>query len=238
MAILDVRGLTYAYDGGTNVLHDVSFSVAEGSVVGLVGPNGSGKSTLIKNVFDLLESQTGEIVIGGHPHVSTRAKEQSVYLASNDYLPEFLTGREFVSLVARLFGVKTDHARAEEYFRAFSMRGRYDDLIADYSHGMRKKTQLISAFLVRRPLTVVDETLNGIDLEALRLVEKEFQVMRSAGCSILLCSHDFAMLERVTDSVVFLDLGRVIADEPTAEIVAETGGLDQLVFGHLESEVR
>ncbi|MEU6970004.1 ABC transporter ATP-binding protein [Kitasatospora aureofaciens] len=230
---MDIRNVSYSYDGVVNVLADVSFSVDEGAITGLVGPNGSGKSTLIRNVFDLLRLQEGSIAVGGHEHTAAEAKAQAMYLASNDYLPEFLTAREFLSLLAKLYDTEVDHEHARELFRRFSMEGRYDDLVEDYSHGMRKKTQLVAALVLRRPLTVIDETLNGIDLEALHLAEQEFRRLRDEGRSILLCTHDFAVLERLADRVVFLDLGQVICDRPTPEIVAAYGSLAAMVFEHI-----
>ena len=235
---LEVNNVSYSYDGVINVVADVTFSIGEGEIVGLIGPNGSGKSTLIKNIFDLLSLQSGSIRVGGHEHTSTEAKSLCMYLASNDYLPEFLTAREYVALLARLFKVDVDHSAAREIFRRFSMEGRYDHLIEDYSHGMRKKTQLVSALLLRRPLTVIDETLNGVDLEALRLSETEFRRLREDGLSILLCTHDFAVLERLADRIVFLDLGQLVVDEPTENLTAAHGSLATMVFDHLESGVR
>lgn len=238
MTLLDVKNVSYSYDGVVNVLADVSLSVGEGTIVGLVGPNGSGKSTLIKNIFDLVRLQSGTIRIGGHRHTFAEAKSLGMYLSSNDYLPEFLTAREYISLVARLYQVDVDHSEARGLFRRFSMEGRYDDLIEDYSHGMRKKTQLVSALVMRRPLTVIDETLNGIDLEALHLSEREFGRIRDEGRSILLCTHDFPVLERLADRVVFLDLGHVVRDEPTQDLMAEHGSVAAMVFDHLGSDER
>ncbi|MCS0636449.1 ABC transporter ATP-binding protein [Streptomyces sp. LP05-1] len=238
MTLLDVQNVSYSYDGIVNVLADVSFSVEEGTITGLVGPNGSGKSTLIKNIFDLVRLQSGSLRIGGHPHDSPEAKTLGMYLSSNDYLPEFLTAREYLTLMGRLFGVAADHAEAEELFRRFSMEGRYDHLIEDFSHGMRKKTQLVSSLVLRRPLTVIDETLNGIDLEALHLSEREFRRVRDEGRSIVLCTHDFAVLERLADRIVFLDLGQVVCDRPTQELVAAHGSVTTMVFDHLGSDER
>lgn len=237
MVRLDVSNVSYSYDGVLNVLDDISFSIEEGTIVGLIGPNGSGKSTLMKNIFDLLRLQAGAISVGGYDHESAASKSQAMYLASNDYLPEFLSAREYISLMGRLFQVDTDHARARELFRSFAMEGRYDHLIEDYSHGMRKKTQLISALLMRRPLTVIDETLNGIDLEALYLCEKEFRRLRDEGLSILLCTHDFALIERLADRILFLDRGQMVFDEPTDRLTAEHGPLATIVFDYLDSDV-
>ncbi|KUO10459.1 ATP-binding cassette domain-containing protein [Streptomyces sp. DSM 15324] len=238
MTLLDVKNVSYSYDGIVNVLADVSFSVGKGTIVGLVGPNGSGKSTLIKNIFDLVRLQSGSLRIGGHEHASARAKSLGMYLSSNDYLPEFLTAREYVSLMGDLFRVEVDHAEAVGLFRKYSMEGRYDHLIEDYSHGMRKKTQLVSALVMRRPLTVIDETLNGIDLEALHLSEQEFRRVRDEGRSILLCTHDFAVLERLADRIVFLDLGHVVYDESTEDLMSEHGSLATMVFDYIGSDER
>jgi len=235
---LEVKSVRYSYDGFMNVLEDVSFSIGEGTIVGLIGPNGSGKSTLIKNIFDLLRLQSGSIGVDGHEHASAAAKSQGTYLTSNDYLPEFLSAREYVSLLGSLYHIDVDHTRARDLFRKFSMEGRYDNLIEDYSHGMRKKTQLISALLMSRPLTVIDETLNGIDLEALYLSEIEFRRLRDEGLSILLCTHDFALLERVADRIVFLDLGQLVIDKPTNSLIAEYGSLATMVFDHIGSDLR
>ena len=238
MTMLDVSGLSYSYDGLTPVLDDVSLRVEDGTIVGLIGPNGSGKSTLIKNVLDLLRLQSGTVAVAGHAHSSTAARSSAAYLASNDYLPQFLTAREYVHTLAKLYGERVDDAAARELFARFSMEGRYDDLIEDYSHGMRKKTQLVSALLLRRPLTVIDETLNGIDVEALHLAEQQLRALRDDGRAILLCTHDFPLLERLADRIVFLDLGQVVTEGATADLVAEHGSLADLVFRWLDADTR
>jgi ABC-2 type transport system ATP-binding protein len=238
MTMLDVSGLSFSYDGVTPVLHDVSLRVEDGTIVGLIGPNGSGKSTLIKNLLDLLRLQSGTVTVAGHPHSSTAAHASAAYLASNDYLPQFLTAREYIHTLAKLYGARVDDDDARELFARFSMEGRYDDLIEDFSHGMRKKTQLVSGLVLRRSFTVIDETLNGIDVEALHLAEQQLRALREEGRSILLCTHDFPVLERLADRIVFLDLGQVVAEGATSELVAEHGSLADLVFDWLDADLR
>lgn len=236
MTALDVRSVGFAYEAGVRVLEDVSLRVEAGQVVGLVGPNGSGKSTLIRTIFDLLATQTGEVRINGLAHTTPAAKEQSLYLPSDDHLPQFLTGREYLDMIGALYRQGT--TGAADLFTRFGMQGRLDDLIEDYSHGMRKKTQLVSALTMRRPLTVIDETLNGIDVESLRLCEKELTRLRADGGAVLLCTHDFALLERLADRVVFLDLGHVVADDATTTLLDRHGSLAAMVFAHLDAEDR
>jgi len=238
MRALAVHDLTYAYGGSANALTRVSLTIEQASIVGLIGPNGSGKSTLIKNVFDLLKLQHGSIHVAGHAHDSPAAKAAAAYLASNDHLPDFLSPREYVTMMSRLHGEEPDHEHAAELFDRFSMTGRYDDLIEKFSHGMRKKTQIVAGLTNPRTLTVIDETLNGIDLDAQQIVEAELRDLRSAGHAVLLCSHDFAMLERVADRIVFLDYGIVVQDAPTAELVDAHGSLSDMTYRYLASDGR
>lgn len=238
MTLLDVRDVGFSYDGSVSVLKDVTFTVEPGTIVGLIGPNGSGKSTLIRLLFDLLQSQRGSITLGGYDHTSVAARGRAIYLASNDYLPQFLTGREHLEMLSRLYGVPFRERAARDLFRRFSMEGRADDLIEDFSHGMRKKTQLISALLLRRPLTVIDETLNGVDIEALHLCQQELARLRDEGNAVLLCTHDFALLERLADSILFLDLGELVVAAPTSSLVAAHGSLSDMVFTHLDHDGR
>ncbi len=236
--ILKVSGVTYAYGDGPRVLHDVSLSVDRGEIVGLIGPNGSGKSTLIKLIFDLLRLRDGSVTIDGAPHRLHAGRVKAQYLSSNDHLPEFLRASEYLGLLADLYGLRVDGDAASRLFEAFGMNGRLTHLMEDFSHGMRKKTQLISAFLNRRPLTVIDETLNGVDIEALYLVEKELLRMRAEGLGVLLCSHDFQMLERVADRVVFLDFGHLVHDVRLDELRSSGRDVAELVMSHLDERMQ
>lgn len=238
MNLLDVTGLSFSYDGKVPVLHDVSLTVAPGQIVGLVGPNGSGKSTLLRVVLDLLQKQGGDIQVVGAQHDSVTARAATLFLSSNDYLPQFLTAREYLTMLAGLYGTTLDAAAAEALFRTFSMPRRLDHLIEDFSHGMRKKTQLVSALLLRRRLTVIDETLNGIDLEALWIVERELPRLRDDERSVVLVTHDLPLLERLADRIVFLDLGRVVTDARLGDLLAEHGSLEAMVGARLASEDR
>ena len=232
--VLDVEKVSYFYGSRAPVLHEVTFFVNAGEIVGLVGPNGSGKSTLIKLVFNLLQLKEGSIRINGNSHQAKATRVQAQYLASNDHIPEFPRASEYLQLAADLYHENLDASEAESFFESYGMPNRLHDLMEDYSHGMRKKVQLISAFLMRRPLTVIDETLNGIDIEALHLVEKELLSMRSQGRGILLCTHDFPMLERVADRVIFIDYGHIISNMSIRSLRQTGSTLEELVLSHLD----
>lgn len=234
--VLSVTDVAFSYGMGNAALNGVSLDVMPGEIVGLVGPNGSGKSTLIKLVFDLLELKIGDVRIAESGHRADGAKRSSIYLPSDDYLPEFLSGKEYVELVAGLYGEKdlsTDDV--ESQFEYFGMKGRSRDLIEDYSHGMRKKVQLLLAFMLERPLTVIDETLNGIDLDAVKNCKMRMCDLREKGSAFLVCTHDFSFLEDVADRVFVLAHGDVLdcisIGELSSNNIRLSDVVDRLVFG-------
>ncbi|WP_285363836.1 ABC transporter ATP-binding protein [Microbacterium sp. LMC-P-041] len=226
--LLDVSSVSFAYSKRAPALRDVSFAIERGEKVGLVGPNGSGKSTLIRLTADLLQLGQGSIRITGRPHQDRASREQLAFIASNDYLPQFLTGREYLDLMLRLYRHRADPTRADELLSRYQMEARQFDLIEDYSHGMRKKIQLISTLLLERPLTIIDETLNGVDVDA--LFEFETDASRIGGArGLLLCSHDFRLLEAVCDRIIVLRRGEIAFDLPLPRILREFGSVDSLV---------
>lgn len=226
--LLDVSGVSFSYSKKAPALHDVGFTLERGEKIGLVGPNGSGKSTLIRLIADLLQLGSGSIRIEGRRHRDRVSRERLAYIASNDYLPQFLTGREYVDLTHRLYRHSPDEALRDDLFDRYQLESRQFDLIEDYSHGMRKKIQLISTLLLDRPLTIIDETLNGVDVDALFEFETDAQrIAESRG--LLLCSHDFRLLEAVCDRVIVLCRGEIAFDLPLTRIREEFGSVDALV---------
>ena len=227
--MLKIEDVYFGYYAGTTTLNGVGFEVSAGEIVGLIGANGSGKSTLLNCVFDLLRLRGGSVTVNGFDHQSIDAKLSAVMLPSEDLLPEFLTGREYLDLLFRLYGQAVSEADVEALLDRLSMSGRSRDLIEDYSHGMRKKLQLASAILLERPLTVIDETMNGIDFEAIHICEREYRRMRDNGGAIVLCTHDFRFLERVADRVVLLSHGDVIHDDRLPAVRERYGSIEGLV---------
>ncbi|MFJ4223907.1 ATP-binding cassette domain-containing protein [Microbacterium sp. NPDC089695] len=223
-----MSSLSFAYSKRAPVLRDVSFAVERGERVGLVGPNGSGKSTLIRLVADLLQIGDGGIRIAGRPHRDRTSREQLAYIASNDNLPQFLTGVEYIDLLHRLYHHRPDPARLDDLLSRYQLTSRAGDLIEDYSHGMRKKIQLVATLLLDRPLTVIDETLNGVDVDALFEFETDAGALDSSR-ALLLCSHDFRLLEAVCDRIIVLCHGEIVFDLPMDRLRAGYGSVAALV---------
>lgn len=226
--LLEVSSVEFAYSRRTPILRDVSFSVERGERVGLIGPNGSGKSTLIRLLADLLQLRRGEVLISGRPHHDRTSRQSVAYVASNDYLPQFLSGREYVDLMHRLYGLETDADRVDDLFERYGIGARQFDLIEDYSHGMRKKVQVVSSLLLERPLTIIDETLNGVDVESLDEFARDAHRM-SAHSAVIFCSHDFRLVEAICDRIIVLCRGELRHDLPLETVRAGFGSVDALL---------
>jgi ABC superfamily ATP binding cassette transporter len=232
--ILYIKNLSFSYNGKNLILNNLSLTLEYGSVLALVGPNGSGKSTLIKNIFDILQKDSGRILINNVKNNKVKAKKNIMYMSDNNSIPDFLTGREYININMKMYDVNINKKDIDKYITRYALTDHIDSLIEGYSHGMKKKLQLITAFLLRRPLTIIDETLNGVDLEALYLAEEDISLLRFEGFSIILCSHDIPMLSRVADSVLVLVNGEIVEHNKLGDIIDKYGSLEELISDIVE----
>ena len=207
-AILEIKDLSFAYDK-INVLEQVSFDGYPGEVLVLAGPNGSGKTTMIKLLFDLLEKKQGDIRVFEKPHAELDQKKRMYYRSSENVLPQFLTGDEYVRMMCRLYDVDVDEELYASLIQYYAMESRMDHLIENYSHGMVKKIQLITAFLLQLDITVVDETLNGIDIEAKEVSKVLLRKLVEKNKLVVMCTHDLELAEQIGDSAILLYKGAI-----------------------------
>ncbi|WP_125963583.1 ABC transporter ATP-binding protein [Bifidobacterium dolichotidis] len=223
--VLEVSDVDFGYVRSHRVLNDVNLTVPEATITGLIGPNGSGKTTLINLISDVYDLQSGKITVLGKPSTSCAGKIGIMHVGGNNDVPTFLTGMEYIMTMGRLYGVNIRRSRVRKLFARFGMAGAENRLIDSYSHGMKKKAQLCAAFLIRCPLTIVDETLNGIDIDAWYVCVEEFKSLREDGLSVLLCTHDFTLLQQVSDDIVLLHNGHMDKPLVTTDVERLFGGI-------------
>ena len=202
--------------GRTIAVHDVSFEIQPGELVGLVGPNGAGKSTTIKMLSGQLLPDVGRIVVGGIDVATypNGARAKIGYVPEEPKLYEYLTAREMVAFVAEISGGGDVDAALD----LAGLGADADRLIREYSQGMRRRTALAAALVARPPLLVLDEALNGLDPPSAARVTRALQGACAGGQAVLLSTHVFDTLERIADLVVMLGAGRVIADAPASDL--------------------
>ena len=219
---LSIEGLSKRY--GDNVaVDDVSLSV-DGEIFGLLGANGAGKSTLIRAVLGLVRPDAGAVAVAGiNPaREPVEAKRKIGYLPEELILYERLTGREFLEFVAGIKGM-TDLSQIESDLAYFALTDKADDLIREYSLGMRKKIGIIAAWLGNPQLLLLDEPLNGLDAESMRLVRLRLEQLLAGGSTVVLSSHLMSFVERVCERCVILREGAIVAKGTPEEIRMAAG---------------
>ena len=216
---LTVRGLTKLY--GTRAgIAEASFEVRPGEIVGLLGPNGCGKSTTLHCITDYHSATSGEVSIAGHPHDQPSAKDRLGFLPDDLPLPESLSGRELLMLHAHLrAGLQLD--TAYDLLEVFDLMDHLDRYVGDYSHGMKRKLQLVLALAHRPTLLVLDEPLRGLDPEAAILTNTVISSFAGSDGGVLIATHDLAEAERTCDSVVIVSQGQVVAQGAPADLKRE-----------------
>ncbi len=213
--------------GGTPVLHDISFRLGKGEVVGMLGPNGAGKSTSIKLIAGILTAGSGSIQVAGLslPQQAVDVKQQIGYVPENAVLFESLTGQEFLELCGRLHGVDEDtlQHRIRSILVTFDLDSDRVARLDTYSKGMRQKILIAAALLHDPGLILLDEPLSGLDVNAAILIKDLIAALASAGKTILYSSHVLDVVEKVCDRVLIIHEGKLIADSTARELKTSTG---------------
>jgi ABC-type multidrug transport system ATPase subunit len=224
--LLVVESVTKRY-GETLAVDGVSLRVAAGEVYALLGANGAGKSTLIRMMTGLSEPDSGGVTVCGEEmrRRPLAAKRRVGYLPEELYFYQRLTGREYLRLVAGLKGADAGLAEAEaEFFELKAVEGKW---VGGYSLGMRKKLGLAAAFLGSPRVLVLDEPLNGLDVEMMRKLRLRVEEERARGAAFVVSSHVMSFVERVADRAGVMSRGRVVAEGPPSELRRVAGMPDE-----------
>lgn len=229
MALIATQSLTKTYPGGVTALSDLTLSVEPG-VIGLVGANGAGKSTMIKTLLGLLAPTSGQVrVLGLDPTTAGEQVRAKVgYMPEHDCLPPDMIAAEFVTHMARMTGLPRTVAR-ERASEALRHVGLYEERyrqIGGYSTGMKQRVKLAQALVHDPDLLLLDEPTNGLDpagrdamLTLIHRIGTEF------GISVVVCSHLLGEIERICDSLIAIEGGRLLRAD---RIDAMTTGIDIL----------
>jgi ABC-2 type transport system ATP-binding protein len=219
--MLELRRVTKHFSG-IPAVDDISFTARAGEVTGYLGPNGSGKSTTMKIITGLLEMTAGQVLFDGKPIQDDPIgfRRRMGYVPEEPYLYNHLSGAEYLTMVAQLRGLpeQTTSGKIDGMLRVLSL---YDDRhasISGYSKGMRQKV-LIAAALVHNPdLVLLDEPFSGLDVGSALVLRRLIQELARRGKVVLFSSHELDTVERVSQRVVILHKGRIVADDSIARL--------------------
>lgn len=205
----------WRYYGGSAAVRDVSFTVAAGEVVGYLGANGSGKSTTARMITGLLAPSRGTVLFRGRDIAADLVgyRQRLGYVPEEASLYTYLSGREYLELVAQLRGLPdaTIDAKVPELLRLFAIADAAELDIGGYSKGMRQKILLIAALLHDPDVLVLDEPESGLDVTATLVLRHLVATLARAGKAILYSSHVLDTVERLCSRVIVLHQGADVA---------------------------
>lgn len=208
--------------GKKSVLDRVSFTVESGEVLGLLGPNGSGKSTTLHVIAGLIKPSHGSVY-------SACASVHTGYLQTVGFCPddlpqpELLTAQEYIDLMQGIRGVTVDDGTVHLLLKGFRLENHRNELIGSFSHGMKRKLQVVGALLHLPRVLILDEPFRGLDPESAAIMHQLVKGYVDHGNSVLISTHDLALAERMCDRVVVLADGHVLRSGATSDVVAAYG---------------
>jgi ABC-2 type transport system ATP-binding protein len=211
---VELRGVTKRYNELVAV-NNMNLSIYTGEIFALLGPNGSGKSTTLKMLLGLVQQNAGEVQVLGMDVLKNlvEVKRQVGYVPESPAIYEFLTGIEYLDFIGDIYGMQTEEKkqRINEYLKALQLDGREGDMINSYSDGMKKKISLISAFLHKPKLLILDEPLNALDPRSARIVKDFLHELKSQGVTTILSTHVLEIAEAVCDRIAIMYQGNILA---------------------------
>jgi len=214
-------------DGPVHAVKDLALTVPRGAVVAFVGPNGAGKTTTIRMIAGLLKPSSGRVTIAGKDlaREPEAAKRELGFIPDRPFIYEKLTAAEFLRFHGGLYGLEGApvEARAHELLELFELTKWKDELVESFSHGMKQRLVMCSAFLHRPQAVLVDEPMVGLDPRGARLIKDVFRVMSRKGVAILMSTHTLEVAQDLCDRISIIQGGRIIARGTVSELQALAG---------------
>lgn len=214
--MLTICGLTKRYRGAeADSAQDITLTVNDGEVCGLVGSNGAGKSTIIKCITGILPFEEGTVNVGGFDlkKEPEKAKRLIGYAPDDHTVYDKLTGREYVNYMGSLYGAKKERKREilEKYAKIFHLQNALDEQIGNYSHGMKQKICIMGSLVHDPQLWILDEPMVGLDPQTMNALCGMIRGYADEGRSVLFSSHNLDVVKKVCDKIAFIAGGKLVS---------------------------
>jgi ABC-2 type transport system ATP-binding protein len=203
--MISIKGLSVSYSANTKVIDELSLDFEAGRIHGIVGLNGSGKTTLLNNLFGLVKQSAG----GTSFNHKRLTKKEIAYLTTENYFYPNITGNEYLALFVN------DTFDLKAWNELFDLP--LNELIDQYSTGMKKKLALLGILKKDKPILILDEPFNGLDIETGRVVRSIILKLQSNGKTILVTSHILETLTNMCDQIHLLENGRILQSKEKEE---------------------
>lgn len=223
--------------GTKEILKGINLDIFPGQVIGYIGPNGAGKSTTVKILTGLIEDFTGTVEINGINIQDDPLGVKALlgYVPENAELYEVLTPMEYLDFVGKLYEMedKIIQERSLKLLAAFGLEPNANNRMDTFSKGMRQKVLLISGIIHNPQIIVLDEPLSGLDANAVIFVKELISLLAKEGKTIFYCSHMMDVVEKVSDRILLINQGSIIADGTIEELKSDPNESLEHIFAKL-----
>lgn len=219
---------------------DVSLSIPQGQIYGLIGPNGSGKSTTMKALLGLLAPTSGTCKIFGKDSVRVDSRKDVGYLPENPYFYKHLTGKETLKFYGKLCGIKRKELdkRIDELLKLVDMERARDQKVGTFSKGMLQRIGIAQALIHEPRLLILDEPTAGVDPVGSREIRDMILSLKEAGKTVFLCSHLLEQVQEICDRVGIIFNGSLKKEGTLEELITLKDRLEVTVTGSAEAQQR
>ncbi|MDH5825476.1 ABC transporter ATP-binding protein [Sphingobacterium faecium] len=234
--IIKISNLHKSY-GTKEILKGINLDIYPGQVIGYIGPNGAGKSTTVKILTGLINDFEGEVIINDIDIKEDPLAVKALigYVPENAELYDVLTPMEYLDFVGKLYGM--DHTiiqqKAQQLLIAFGLEASMNNRMDTFSKGMRQKVLLISGIIHNPKIIVLDEPLSGLDANAVIVVKELISLLAKEGKTIFYCSHMMDVVEKVSDRIMLISEGNIIADGTFEQLKTNQADSLEQIFSKL-----
>lgn len=217
-------------------VNDISLEIKSGEIFGFLGPNGAGKTSTIKIIMGLMKPTSGKIFIDGHDVQKDpiAAKKALGYVPDRPILYEKLTAWEYMKFIAGIYGIDDTalRERGMKYLQIFELNEWTDELVENFSHGMKQRLNLSAVFMRNPKVLILDEPLIGLDPRGARLLKEMLLTSRNNGMCIFMSTHILEIAEQMCDRLAIIHKGSIISTGTSGDLrqQAQTpdSGLEQI----------
>ena len=236
--MLEIKNFSFSYPNGKKAVENLNLEINNGDLFAFIGHNGAGKTTTIKAIAGILDFENGEILIDG---ISVKknpleCKKMIAYIPDNPDLYESLTGIQYLNFIGDAF--KVPKAKREEliikYATEFELLNNLNQFISSYSHGMKQKLAIISAFIHDSKLLIMDEPFVGLDPKAAFIVKKNMREFCENGGAIFFSTHVLEVAQKLCNKIAIIKNGKLLVNGTMESIIKDSNLED--VFMELSNE--